>query len=70
MSKVVLSELSRKILVFDRVTTARVYVTAAAKRVVVVKEDDFFAKAGARANPVKSSKALYIEFKTWSDNEC
>eukprot|EP00959_Pyramimonas_sp_CCMP1952_P317214 6639197-Pyramimonas_sp.AAC.1 len=53
MSKVVLSEQQRMILDADRVTTMRVYVTAAAKRAVVVKEDDLLAKADIQANPDK-----------------
>eukprot|EP00959_Pyramimonas_sp_CCMP1952_P094950 1985675-Pyramimonas_sp.AAC.1 len=70
MSKVVLSEQQRMVLNADRVTTMRVYVTAAAKRAVAVKEDDFIAKADAHANPDKVSKALFTELKTWFDNTC
>eukprot|EP00959_Pyramimonas_sp_CCMP1952_P304700 6376682-Pyramimonas_sp.AAC.2 len=44
MSEVVISEQQHTILDIDRATTARVYVTAAAKRAVVVKEDDLLAK--------------------------
>eukprot|EP00959_Pyramimonas_sp_CCMP1952_P092095 1927526-Pyramimonas_sp.AAC.1 len=51
MSKVVLSEQQRMILDAHRVTTVRVYVTAAAKRAAVVKEDDLIAKADIQANP-------------------
>ena len=54
----------------DRVTTMRVYVSATAKRAVVVKEDDLLTKADIQANPVKVSKALYTELKTWFDNKC
>eukprot|EP00959_Pyramimonas_sp_CCMP1952_P337769 7073268-Pyramimonas_sp.AAC.1 len=54
----------------DRVTTMRVYVTAVAKRAVVVKEDDLFTKAVIQANPEKISKALFTELKTWFDNKC
>eukprot|EP00959_Pyramimonas_sp_CCMP1952_P386100 8091871-Pyramimonas_sp.AAC.1 len=54
----------------DRATTMRVYVTAAAKRAVVVKEDDLLAKSDIQANPDKASMALYTEPKTWFDNEC
>eukprot|EP00959_Pyramimonas_sp_CCMP1952_P012176 257143-Pyramimonas_sp.AAC.1 len=63
MSKVVLSEQQRMILNADQVTTIRVYVTAAAKRAVVVKEDDL-TKAGSQAKPDKVSKALYTGHKT------
>ena len=48
----------------------RVYVSATAKRAVVVKEDDLLTKADIQANPVKVSKALYTELKTWFDNKC
>eukprot|EP00959_Pyramimonas_sp_CCMP1952_P248505 5194464-Pyramimonas_sp.AAC.1 len=37
----------------DRVTTMRVYATAAAKRAAVILEDDLLAKADVQANPVK-----------------
>ena len=70
MSKVVLSEQQHKLLDVERVTTLRVYVSAAAKRAVVVKEDDLLTKADIQANPVKVSKALYTELKTWLDNKC
>eukprot|EP00959_Pyramimonas_sp_CCMP1952_P129949 2717657-Pyramimonas_sp.AAC.1 len=52
-SRVVLSEQQHRIFDFDRVTTMRVYVTAAAKRTAVVKEDDLLTKADIQANPVK-----------------
>eukprot|EP00959_Pyramimonas_sp_CCMP1952_P377396 7904855-Pyramimonas_sp.AAC.1 len=48
----------------------RVYVTAAAKRAGVVKEDDLLAKAGIQANPEKVSKALYNELQTWFGRKC
>eukprot|EP00959_Pyramimonas_sp_CCMP1952_P443391 9282808-Pyramimonas_sp.AAC.1 len=44
------------VLDFDRATTMRPRVTAAAKRAAVVKEDDLLAKADTQANPVKVSK--------------
>eukprot|EP00959_Pyramimonas_sp_CCMP1952_P119841 2505684-Pyramimonas_sp.AAC.1 len=52
MSRVVLSQQQRNTLNFDRVTTVRVCVTAAATRAAVVKEDDLLAKADIQANPV------------------
>eukprot|EP00959_Pyramimonas_sp_CCMP1952_P126022 2635196-Pyramimonas_sp.AAC.1 len=70
MSKVVLSEHQRMILYADRVTTMRVYVTAAAKRAVVVKEDDLLAKADIQVNHDKVPQALFSELKTWFDNTC
>jgi len=68
MWKVVLSEQQDKLLDVGRDTTMRVYVAAAAKRAVVVKEDDLLTKADIQANPVKVSKTLYTELKTWFDN--
>ena len=50
--------------------TLRVYVTAASKRAVVVKEDDLLTKAEIQANPVKVSRALYTELRIWYDNAC
>eukprot|EP00959_Pyramimonas_sp_CCMP1952_P312436 6539690-Pyramimonas_sp.AAC.1 len=61
MSSVVLSGQQHMILDADRATTLRVYVTAAAKRVAVVKEDDLLAKAGIQANSDKVPKALHTE---------
>eukprot|EP00959_Pyramimonas_sp_CCMP1952_P472653 9500392-Pyramimonas_sp.AAC.1 len=68
MSLVVLSEQQHMILDADRVTTMGVCAAAAAKRAVVVKEDDLLAKAGVQANPDKAPKALCTELKTWLDN--
>eukprot|EP00959_Pyramimonas_sp_CCMP1952_P004699 98437-Pyramimonas_sp.AAC.1 len=48
----------------------RLYVAAAAERAVVVKEDDFLAKADIRADPEKVSKALFTELNTWFHNKC
>ena len=70
VAKTVLTEQQHRLLTDDRVTTMRVYVTAAAKRAVVVKEDDLLTKADIQANPVKVSQALYKELKTWFDNKC
>eukprot|EP00959_Pyramimonas_sp_CCMP1952_P094323 1973056-Pyramimonas_sp.AAC.2 len=69
MPEVVLSQQRRRILDFDRVTTMRVYATAADKRTVVVKEDDLLTKPDVHVNPVKVSKALYTELKTWFGTE-
>eukprot|EP00959_Pyramimonas_sp_CCMP1952_P100182 2095104-Pyramimonas_sp.AAC.1 len=70
MSKVILSEQQHLILHADRLTTMRVYVTAAAERAAVVKEDDLLTKVGIQVDPDKGSKALYTELKTWFDNAC
>ena len=55
---VVLTEEQHQSLDASCVTTMRVYVTAAAKRAVVVKEDDLLTKADIQANPVQVSKAF------------
>eukprot|EP00959_Pyramimonas_sp_CCMP1952_P354813 7432108-Pyramimonas_sp.AAC.1 len=47
----------------------RVYVTAAAKRAVVVQED-LFARADVQANPEKVSKALCTELKAYFVKKC
>eukprot|EP00959_Pyramimonas_sp_CCMP1952_P074546 1557474-Pyramimonas_sp.AAC.1 len=64
MSMVVLSEQQHMLIDADRVATMRVYVTAAAKRAVVVKEDGLLAKADIQANSEKMPKALSAELKT------
>eukprot|EP00959_Pyramimonas_sp_CCMP1952_P180637 3776932-Pyramimonas_sp.AAC.1 len=48
----------------------RVYVSSAAKRAVVVKEDDILTKADISAHPKEVSEALYTELKVWLDNRC
>eukprot|EP00959_Pyramimonas_sp_CCMP1952_P008018 167863-Pyramimonas_sp.AAC.1 len=61
MTEIVLSDQRHRVLDFDRVTTMRAYVTAAAKRAAVVKEDDPLTMADILANPVRVSKAPCIE---------
>eukprot|EP00959_Pyramimonas_sp_CCMP1952_P168581 3522395-Pyramimonas_sp.AAC.1 len=70
MSKVALSEQQHKILDADRAATMRAYVTAAAKRAAVVREDDLPPETDIHANPEKASKAHYTQLKTWFDNKC
>eukprot|EP00959_Pyramimonas_sp_CCMP1952_P270484 5654599-Pyramimonas_sp.AAC.1 len=65
MLKVVFSERQHMILDVDSFTAMPVYETAAAKRAVVVKEDDLLTDADIQANPVMVSKALYTERKIW-----
>eukprot|EP00959_Pyramimonas_sp_CCMP1952_P459526 9478381-Pyramimonas_sp.AAC.1 len=69
MSTVVLSGQQHRILDTSRVTTMRVYVTAAAKRAVAVKEDDLLAMGDAQANPEEVSRAIYTELTTWFDKK-
>eukprot|EP00959_Pyramimonas_sp_CCMP1952_P321177 6721012-Pyramimonas_sp.AAC.1 len=47
----------------------RVCTAAAARRAVVVREDDLLAKAGAQANPEIVSKALCTELNVGFANE-
>eukprot|EP00959_Pyramimonas_sp_CCMP1952_P059296 1238386-Pyramimonas_sp.AAC.1 len=70
MSKVFLSEQQHWILDVDRAAATRAYVTAAAERAAVVKEDDLLTEADTQANPVMVSRALYPELKTRFDNQC
>ena len=58
-----LSSLQMKMMGTQEVATMRVNVSAAAKRAVVVKEDDLPTKADTAANPNKISEALYTELK-------
>eukprot|EP00959_Pyramimonas_sp_CCMP1952_P273057 5707650-Pyramimonas_sp.AAC.1 len=46
----------------------RVYVSSAAKRAVVVKEDDLPTKADIAAHPKEVIAALYTELQIWLDN--
>ena len=70
MSKVVLSEHQHQMLNDEYIATMRVYVSAASKRAVIVKEDDLLTKAEIQMNPQKISKALYTELKIWFDHKC
>eukprot|EP00959_Pyramimonas_sp_CCMP1952_P457244 9474570-Pyramimonas_sp.AAC.1 len=64
MPTVVSSEQRHRIVGFVRATTLRVYVTAAARRCAVVKDDDLLTKGDIQGNPFMESKALYTEVKT------
>eukprot|EP00959_Pyramimonas_sp_CCMP1952_P142792 2989321-Pyramimonas_sp.AAC.1 len=57
MSKAVLFGEQHRIFDVDRVATVRAYVTAAAKRSAVVKEDDLLAKPDIQANFESASTA-------------
>eukprot|EP00959_Pyramimonas_sp_CCMP1952_P152848 3197997-Pyramimonas_sp.AAC.1 len=48
----------------------RVYVSSAAKRAVVVKENDLLTKADIAAHTKEVSEALYTELKICLDNRC
>eukprot|EP00959_Pyramimonas_sp_CCMP1952_P050988 1065095-Pyramimonas_sp.AAC.1 len=52
------------------VATMRVYVSSAAKRAVVLKEDDLLTKADIAAHPKDVNEAWYTEFKIWLLNRC
>eukprot|EP00959_Pyramimonas_sp_CCMP1952_P430792 9021957-Pyramimonas_sp.AAC.1 len=70
MSKVVLDQTQRAQLETDMVATMRVYAPSAAKRAVVVKEDDLLTKTDIAAHPEEVSEALCTELKIWLDNRC
>eukprot|EP00959_Pyramimonas_sp_CCMP1952_P018417 389421-Pyramimonas_sp.AAC.1 len=70
MSKVVLDQTQLAHLDTGMVATMRVYVSSAAKRAVVVKEDDLPTKADIEAHPTEVSEALCTELKLWLDNRC
>eukprot|EP00959_Pyramimonas_sp_CCMP1952_P298239 6238080-Pyramimonas_sp.AAC.1 len=70
MSKVMLDQTQLAQLETDVVATMRAYVSSAAKRAVVVKEDDLLAKADIAAHPKEVSEALHTELKIWLDNRC
>eukprot|EP00959_Pyramimonas_sp_CCMP1952_P325429 6811354-Pyramimonas_sp.AAC.1 len=63
MSKIVLDQTQLAQLEPNMVATMRVYVASAAKRAVVVKEDDLLTKADVAAHPKEVSEALYTELK-------
>ena len=69
MSKVVLSEQQHHMLHDEHIATMRVYVSAASKRAVIVKEDDLLTKAEIQMTPQKISKALYTELKLLFDTQ-
>ena len=46
------------------------YVSAATKRAVVVKEDVLLTKQDISSNPKQVSAALLTELKIWLDNRC
>ena len=70
MAKVILDEKQLEDLESDDVATLRVYVSAAAKRAVDVKEDDLLTKQDIMNNPKQVSSALLTELKIWLDNRC
>eukprot|EP00959_Pyramimonas_sp_CCMP1952_P306826 6421799-Pyramimonas_sp.AAC.1 len=70
MSMVVLGQTQLAQLETDMAATMRVYASSAAKRAVVVKEDDLLTKADIVAHPKEVSAVLYTELKIWLDNWC
>eukprot|EP00959_Pyramimonas_sp_CCMP1952_P084706 1771678-Pyramimonas_sp.AAC.1 len=61
MAKIALEQAQLAQLESNMVATMRVYVSSAAKRAVVVKEDDLLTKADIAAHPKEVSEALYTE---------
>ena len=70
MSPVILDENDYGKLKDDEVATMRVYISAEAKRSVVVKEDDLLTRKEILHHAVKVSEATKAEIKTWIDNSC
>ena len=70
MAKVILDEPQYDEMDTDRIPSLRVYVTAAAKRAVVVKEDDLLTKKDIADNPIQVAQAMTAELKIWTDNHC
>ena len=68
MSKAILDE--EVVLKTDEVVTLRVYHSAAAKRAVVVKEDDLLTKKEIAFHAGEVAKATLQELQTWFDNDC
>ena len=54
----------------NELATARIYVSAASKRAVVVKEDNLLTKKGIADYPKDVADALYSELKIWLGNNC
>eukprot|EP00959_Pyramimonas_sp_CCMP1952_P062532 1307626-Pyramimonas_sp.AAC.1 len=70
MSNIMLDQTQFAQLEPNMVATMRLYVSSAAKRAVVVKEDGLLTKADIAAHPKEVSEALCTEFKIWLDNRC
>jgi len=70
MSPVILDENDYGELKDDEVATMRVYISAEAKRSVVVKEDDLLTRKEILHHAVKVSEATKAEIKVWIENSC
>jgi hypothetical protein len=68
MSLVILEENDYGKLKDDEVATMRVYISAEAKRSVVVKEDDLLTRKEIIYHTVKVSEATKAEIKIWIEN--
>ena len=68
MSNIILAEHQR--LHTGDIATLRVYVTQAAKRAVVVKDDDILTRQELKDHAAEVSKATVAEIKIWLQNNC
>ena len=70
MAKTILSETQLENMESDDVATLRVYISAAAKRAVVVKEDDLLTKNDLLQHQRDVAAATIAELKIWISNKC
>ena len=70
MSPVILEEKDYGKLKDDEVATMRVYISAEAKRTVVVKEDDLLTRKELIHHAPKVTEATKAEIKIWIENKC
>ena len=70
MSKIILDESQHASMQDDEVATLRVYVSAAAKKAVVIKDDDLLNKAELMKHQPEVAKATQKELQVWMDNKC
>ena len=68
MSPIVLDEEQWNSMPPAHIATMRVYISAAAKRAVVVKEDDLLSKQDFVKHAKEVEKATVAEISTWLDN--
>merc|ERR1712086_862475 len=70
MSSIILDEYQFNHMEADDVATMRVYVTADAKRAVVVKEDDLLSKKDFATHGSEITTATIAELRIWLENSC
>eukprot|EP00974_Lingulodinium_polyedra_P119763 11172407-Lingulodinium_polyedra.AAC.1 len=65
MSSIILQEGQRQQMQYDEIATLRVYATDAAKRAVVIKDDDILTKRELHEHAEDVSRATLTEIKIW-----